>query len=60
LPASRLVDNLVRIFGLGPADYDGICDATRERVTRSAEVLGAALNDKAVQIHLPSGTSAAW
>jgi len=51
-PHQGLADNLVRTFGLQPIDYDGIRDATREQVTRSAEVFGTALNEKALQIHL--------
>lgn len=52
VPHQGLVDNLVRTFGLDSVDYDGIRDATRDQLARSAEVFGNALNEKALQIHL--------
>ena len=51
-PHQGLADNLVRTFGLEPVDYDGIRDATREQIARSAAVFGTALNERALQIHL--------
>jgi hypothetical protein len=51
-PHQGLVDNLVRTFGLEAVDYDGIRDATSEHLTQAAEAFGAALNDKALAIHL--------
>lgn len=57
-PHQGLADNLVRTFGLEPVDYDGIRDATRQHVAGTAEVFGAALNEKALQIHLQRITGA--
>jgi hypothetical protein len=57
-PHQGLTDNLVRTFGLEPVDYDGIRDATAEHVARAAQAFGAALNEKALQIHLQRITGA--
>ena len=51
-PHQSLVDNLVRTFGLEAVDYDGIREATSEHLTQAAEAFGAALNEKALAIHL--------
>ena len=51
-PHQGLADNLVRTFGLEPVDYNGIRDATKGHVARTAEAFGTALNEKALQIHL--------
>ncbi|HUZ62988.1 MAG TPA: hypothetical protein VMU82_04655 [Acetobacteraceae bacterium] len=57
-PHQGLADNLVRTFGLDPVDYEGIRDATKEHVARTAEAFGTALNEKALQIHLQRITGA--
>jgi hypothetical protein len=51
-PHQGLIDNLVRTFGLEPVDYDTIRDATAAHLTQTAKVLEAALNERALQIHL--------
>ena len=51
-PHHGMAENLVRTFGLETVDYDGIRDATRDHVARTAEAFGTALNEKALQIHL--------
>lgn len=57
-PHQGLADNLVRTFGLEPVDYDAIRDATGEHVTRTAQALNGALNERAMQIHLQRVTGA--
>jgi hypothetical protein len=51
-PGSQLVENLVRTFGLEPVDFDGIRDALGAQIRASGEILGEALNERALQIHL--------
>jgi hypothetical protein len=51
-PHHGLAENLIRTFGLEPVDYDGIRDATKEHMSRAAEAFRAALNERALQIHL--------
>jgi len=57
-PHHGLAENLVRTFGLETVDYDGIRDATKEHIARTAEAFGTALNEKALQIHLQRITGA--
>ena len=57
-PHHGLAENLIRTFGLEPVDYDGIRDATKEHIARTAEAFGTALNEKALQIHLQRITGA--
>jgi hypothetical protein len=51
-PGSQLVENLGRTFGLEPVDFDGIRDALGAQIRASGAVLGEALNERALQIHL--------
>jgi hypothetical protein len=51
-PHQGLADNLVRTFGLEIVDYDGIREGTGQHLTHAAKAFGAALNEKALQIHL--------
>ena len=51
-PDHQLVENLVRTFGLEPVDFDGIRDALGAQIRASGAVLGEALNERALQIHL--------
>ena len=47
-----MVENLTRTFGLEPVDFDGIRDAIGAQIRASGEILGEALNERALQIHL--------
>ena len=49
---SQLVENLIRTFGLEPVDFDGIRDVLGAQIRASGEILGEALNERALQIHL--------
>ena len=51
-PHAGLAENLSRTFGLDPVDYATIREASEEHVALSAKALQAALNDKAMEIHL--------
>lgn len=57
-PHQGLADNLVQTFGLEPVDYDGIRDATGDCIAAAAKAFGAALNERALQIHLQRITGA--
>ena len=51
-PHAPLATNLSRTFGLDEVDYAGIRESTEEQIGLSAKSLGAALNERAMQIHL--------
>lgn len=51
-PDHQLGENLVRTFGLEPVDFDGIRDVLGAQIRASGEILGEALNERALQIHL--------
>lgn len=51
-PHEALANNLSRTFGLDEVDYHAIREATEEHVALAAKALEAALNEKAMQIHL--------
>jgi hypothetical protein len=51
-PHQALATNITRTFGLDTVDYDGIRDATKAHIALTAKAFGAALNERALQIHL--------
>ena len=51
-PDQHTVENLIRTFGLEPVDFDGIRDVLGAQIRASGEILGEALNERALQIHL--------
>ena len=51
-PHAAVAENLARIFGISPVDYDAVREGTEEHLVRSANTLRDDLNDKAMAIHL--------
>jgi hypothetical protein len=51
-PHDGLATNLSATFGLSPVDAASVRETTEELIARSAEVLTANLNEKAMEVHL--------
>ena len=51
-PDATMANNISRVFGMNPVDYDAIRDMTRQQFEQSAAILADNLSEKALEMHM--------